>query len=102
MRRSPRSSAWKRSWTPIRHRRAGAALREAILARAPGARSRWRDALREFWAALGGMRIAGPAFAAALVLGLSLGATMAASDGDADEDVDLVALAQFSDDYLDY
>lgn len=78
-----------------------ARLRAAILAAAPVAprKSLWR----ELWQVLGGMRIAGPAFAAALLLGLVMGrmgqSTLPGDGGDA---ADLVTLAQLDDDYLAY
>lgn len=68
------------------------ALRRAILAQAPGARRGVRDELRELWLALGGMRIAGPALAGALVLGTSLGAFAAPEEEP--EDIDIVEAAR--------
>lgn len=60
----------------------------------------WRDVLAAFWRELGGARLAAPAFALALALGVGL--SWVAEDGAAAADVsgdDLVALAQFDDAY---
>lgn len=78
-----------------------ARLRAAILAAAPAAphRSLWQ----ELWQVLGGIRIAGPAFATALLLGLALGGMgQGELPGDGGDDADLVTLAQLDDDYLAY
>ena len=74
-----------------------AALRANVLARAPQARRSVGDALRELWSMLGGFRIAGPALAAALVLGTSLGAIAAPEDEP--DDVDLAEAARLASEY---
>jgi hypothetical protein len=76
------------------------ALRRAILARTPQPRRRFVDVLADFWAALGGGRVAAPAFALALAVGTTLG--LYADPGVAvadDEELDLVEVAQLSTDY---
>lgn len=76
-------------------------LRTAILDAAPRPRLSLQLLLSELWATLGGVRIAGPAFAAALVLGVSIGSALSVVPEDGDDE-DLVALAHLSDDYLEY
>lgn len=79
------------------------ALESAILAHAPRSpRRRPRSGLRDLWNALGGLRVAGPALAAALLVGLSLGVSGVSPEPESAEDEDLVALAQLSGEYLDY
>jgi hypothetical protein len=79
------------------------ALREAVLAAAPGVRPRRLVALRELWFMLGGLRLAGPAFAAALLLGITLGALLGGGVGIAEEPAeDLVELSQVDVDYADF
>lgn len=76
------------------------ALRRAILARTPQPRRTYGELLTEFWAALGGGRVAAPAFAVALAVGTTLGLyadpDVAAVD---DGDLDLVEVAQLSTEY---
>lgn len=99
-----------------------AALRARVLAAAPGAAAHVADAapppavalsarhgrtaaLHELWRALGGARIAGPALAAALVLGVSLGVTAPVrvdEPGTDEDDVELVDLVQLTSEYPDY
>jgi anti-sigma-K factor RskA len=77
-------------------------LAAAVLARAPRARAGWRATLRELWDGVGGARLALPAFAAALALGISLGLLLdppAADDGD---EAELLNLAQLDTDYDGY
>lgn len=81
-----------------------AALRAAILAAAPLAVTAstlsWAEAVRALWLDIGGLRIAAPAFALALAVGISLGNgllqatvhTTAATD-------DLLSLALIHDNY---
>lgn len=76
------------------------ALRRAILAHVPRPRLRFADLLADFWAALGGGRVAAPAFALALALGTTLGVN--ADFGATDEpDVDLVDVAQLATEYAE-
>lgn len=77
------------------------ALRRAILARAPQPRRSFASALAEFWAALGGARIAAPAFALALAFGAALGVYGDPAVAD-DEQPDLVDVAQLATDYPDF
>ncbi|HET7845738.1 MAG TPA: hypothetical protein VFL14_16410, partial [Xanthomonadales bacterium] len=76
------------------------ALRRAVLARTPQPRRSLADALADLWAALGGARIAAPAFALALAIGTTLGLStdLAASAAD-EQDVDLVDVAQLATEY---
>ena len=96
-----RLDAWLASSTPPEP---PAALRAAILAAAPLAigtfRLSWADALRAFWLDLGGLRIAAPAFALALALGISLGNGLLQAGLHASEPTeDLLSLALIHDDY---
>jgi ferric-dicitrate binding protein FerR (iron transport regulator) len=77
-----------------------AALRRAILARVPQPRRTLAEALGDFWAALGGGRVAAPAFAVAFVVGTALGiyADPATQSGN-DVEIDLVEVAQLATEY---
>src|SRR5688500_17928041 len=71
----------------------------AAIAREPR-RLSWRDALALLWRELGGLRLAGPAFAFALALGLGAGWALEAPVAEeADDGDDLIALAQLDDTY---
>jgi hypothetical protein len=59
-------------------------------------------ALRELWRELGGARIAGPALAMAMVVGLGLGWVTTPAVAEAGEPEDLLALAQFEDTYEEF
>lgn len=96
-----RLDAWLASSTPPEP---PAALRAAILAAAPltvaAPTLSWADALRAFWLDLGGLRVAAPAFALALALGISLGNGLLQSDTQGFEpDEDLLSLALIHDNY---
>jgi hypothetical protein len=59
-------------------------------------------ALRELWRELGGARIAGPALALAMVVGLGLGWATTPAVAEAGETEDLLAIAQFEDTYEEF
>ena len=69
----------------------------AAIAREPR-RLSWRDALAALWRELGGTRIAGPAFAMALAMGVGM-SWLLEDDATGNDDVrdDLIALAQLDD-----
>ncbi len=96
-----RLDAWLASSTPPE---APAALRAAILAAAPLAvgtpTPSLADALRAFWFDLGGLRVAAPAFALALALGISVGNGLLQTGlYGAEPTEDLLSLALIHDDY---
>ena len=70
----------------------------AAIAREPR-RANWRDALGALWRDLGGVRLAGPAFAMALAAGIGLGWALEETPVDDGGDDDLIALAQLDDAY---
>jgi hypothetical protein len=70
----------------------------AAIAREPRALS-WRDALAALWRELGGARLAAPAFAMALALGLGAGWALDEPEAPDDGSDDLIALAQLDDTY---
>lgn len=65
----------------------------AAIAREPR-RARWRDALMALWRDLGGARLAGPAFAAALAAGVGLGWMLDEAPAEGADADDLIELAQ--------
>lgn len=96
-----RLETWLASSTPPEP---PAALRAAILAAAPVAlavpKVSWRDALRALWLDLGGARIAAPAFALALAIGISLGNGLLQTGlQSTPPNDDLLSLALMHDDY---
>lgn len=73
------------------------ALRQALLAAAVlPQRASWREMLADFWRDLGGWRLAGPAFAASLVLGAMLPLMLDETAVDL-PDEDLIAAVQMVD-----
>lgn len=74
-------------------------LRTRVLAQAPKPS---RGFFAELWAALGGTKVAAPAFAFALALGLGLGGFGVADDGDANADFDALEWALVADDYTEF
>lgn len=82
------------------------AVRAAILAAAPRAATpslvgRLAEAWRTFSGELGGFRVAGPALAASLLLGIVVGGVMSESAGRA-ADPDLLQLALLDDTFVEY
>lgn len=76
------------------------ALRAVILAAARPARPSWHEALAAFWQEIGGARLAGPAFALALMAGIGLGNGLMPDAGIDETADDLLTLALIEDDYL--
>jgi hypothetical protein len=74
-----------------------AALRTRILSTLPAPRADWRRWLADLWAEIGGWRLAAPAFALSLSLGMWLPTLLTDSDSDL-PDEDLIAAVQLIDD----
>jgi hypothetical protein len=74
-------------------------LRTRVLAHAPRPSHGF---FAELWAALGGTKIAAPAFAFALALGIGLGGFGVADDTDTTAEFDELEWALVSDDYADF
>lgn len=77
-------------------------LRLRVLRDAPRAGERRPSMPRRLWHELGGWRLAAPALAAALTLGIGIGSTWPALEPDDAFETELFSLAQLDDPYTEY